>query len=347
MNKNYMVSLIAVIVLFLIAYVGAQQGTGPQMVFGIIVPYLAVILFVVGFARRILGWSRSAVPFRITTTCGQQASLPWFKQAKVDNPSSTFGVIVRMLLEIVCFRSLFRNTRMKLKGGPHLTYQLELFLWVGALAFHYAFFAVVVRHLRFFTEPVPFFVTLTENVDSFFRVEVLYDAVQSGLPGLFISGFVLLAAALYLFLRRVFIPQVRYISLAADYFPLFLIMGIALSGIFMRYFAKVDIVAIKELTMGLVTFRPTIPEGISALFFAHVFMVSVLLAYFPFSKLMHLGGIFLSPTRNMTGNTRQVRHVNPWNYPVKVHTYDEYEDDFREKMVEAGLPVVKMPEEQA
>jgi hypothetical protein len=35
------------------------------------------------------------------------------------------------------------------------------------------------------------------------------------------------------------------------------------------------------------------------------------------------------------------RHVNPWNYPVDVHTYAEYEDDFREKMVEAGLPVDK------
>lgn len=252
-----------------------------------------------------------------------------------------------MFLEIVCFRSLFRNTRMKLKGGPHLTYQLELFLWIGALAFHYAFFTVVLRHLRFFTEPVPFFVTILENVDGFMRMEVLYDAVQQGLPGVYMSGLVLLAAALYLFLRRVMIPQVRYISLAADFFPLFLIMGIALSGIFMRYLSKVDIVAIKELTMGLVTFRPTIPEGISGLFFAHLFLVSVLLAYFPFSKLMHLGGIFLSPTRNMTGNTRQVRHVNPWNYPVKVHTYEEYEDDFREKMVEAGLPVVKMPEEQA
>ena len=347
MNKNYMVSLIAVIVLFLIAYVGTLQGAGLQMVFGIIVPYLAVILFVVGFARRVMGWARSAVPFRIVTTCGQQPSLPWFKQAKIDNPSSTFGVVVRMFLEIVCFRSLFRNSRMKLKDGPHLTYQLELFLWIGALAFHYAFFAVVVRHLRFFTEPVPFFVTLTENVDSFFRTEVLYDAVQWGLPGIYMSGFVLLAAVVYLFLRRVFIPQVRYISLAADFFPLFLIMGIALSGIFMRYFTKVDIVAIKELTMGLVTFRPTIPEGVSAIFFAHVFLVSVLLAYFPFSKLMHLGGVFLSPTRNMTANSRQFRHVNPWNYPVKVHTYEEYEDDFREKMVEAGLPVVKMPEEQA
>jgi nitrate reductase gamma subunit len=347
MNKNYMVSLIAVIVLFLIPYVGTQQGAGLQVIFGIVLPYLAVALFIFGFVRRVMSWSRSAVPFRITTTCGQQTSMPWIKQAKIDNPSSTFGVIVRMFLEIVCFRSLFRNTRMKLSGGTKMTHQLELFLWIGALAFHYAFFTVVVRHLRFFTEPVPFFVTLTEQVDGFMRMEVLYDVVHAGLPGVYMSGLVLLAAAFYLFLRRIFIPHVRYISLVNDFFPLFLIMGIALTGIFMRYVTKVDIVAIKELTMGLVTFRPTIPEGISSLFFAHMFLVSILLAYFPFSKLMHLGGIFLSPTRNMTANTRQVRHVNPWNQPVKVHTYEEYEDDFREKMIEAGLPVVKMPEEQA
>jgi nitrate reductase gamma subunit len=347
MNKNYMVSLIAVIVLFLIAYAGTQQGTALQFVFGIIVPYLAVALFIFGFARRVLSWARSAVPFRITTTCGQQNSMPGFQQAKIDNPSSTFGVIIRMFLEIVCFRSLFRNTRMKLKGGTKMTHQLELFLWIGALAFHYAFLTVSIRHLRFFAEPVPFSVSLLEQADGFFRIEVMYDAIQAGLPGVYLSGLVLFAATLYLFIRRVVIPNVRYISLASDFFPLFLIMGIALSGIFMRYVAKVDITAIKELTMGLVTFRPTLPEGIGGIFYAHMFLVSILLAYFPFSKLMHAGGVFLSPTRNMTGNTRQVRHVNPWNYPVKVHTYEEYEDDFREKMVEAGLPVVKMPEEQA
>ena len=112
----------------------------------------------------------------------------------------------------------------------------------------------------------------------------------------------------------------------------------------MRYFTKVDIVSIKELTMGLVTFHPTIPDGIGGLFYVHLFFVSILLAYFPYSKLMHLGGIFLSPTRNLSTNTRARRHVNPWNYPVPVHTYQEYEDEFREKMIDAGLPVDKMPE---
>jgi nitrate reductase gamma subunit len=95
--------------------------------------------------------------------------------------------------------------------------------------------------------------------------------------------------------------------------------------------------------MGLISFHPVVPDGISSFFFLHLFLVCVLFAYFPFSKLMHFAGIFLSPTRNLSNNSRMKRHINPWNYPVKYHTYEEYEDDFREKMIEAGLPVDKQP----
>jgi nitrate reductase gamma subunit len=329
MNLRYIIPLIAVIVLFFIAYLGAQVP-GLRYVFGVVIPYLALITFVLGFAYRVIDWSRSAVPFKIPTTGGQQKSLPWVEHSKFDCPANSWQVVVRMALEILTFRSLFRNTRMKLKEGGRISYQLEFFLWVGALAFHYAFLVVLIRHLRFFIEPVPFVVQLIENVDSFFRMEIIYPVFKFGLPGVFASGFVLLAAVSYLFLRRLFVRQVKYISIASDYFPLFLIFGIAFSGIF--------------LTMGLVTFQPTIPAGVDAVFFVHIFFVSILLAYFPFSKLMHLGGVFLSPTRNMTTDTRARRHINPWNYPVPVHTYDEYEDEFREKMVEVGLPVEKMPQ---
>jgi nitrate reductase gamma subunit len=162
-----------------------------------------------------------------------------------------------------------------------------------------------------------------------------------GLPGILLSDFVLVAAATYLFIRRVIIPQVKYVSLPSDYFAIFLILGIAITGMLMRYIWRVDIVSIKQLTMGLVTFHPTVPSGIGVLFYVHLFLVSTLFAYFPFSKLMHMGGIFLSPTRNLPNNSRMVRHINPWDYPVKVHTYEEYEEEFREKMVEAGLPVEK------
>lgn len=331
MNKKYMYSLLAVIVLILLPYVGVEAA-GLQVLFGIIIPYLAVLIFIIGVIYRVMDWAGSPVPFRIPSTCGQQKSLPWIKQNKIDNPFTTGGVIIRMILEILFFRSLFRNTKFELNDGPKISYVWEKWLWLVALAFHYSFLIVLIRHLRFFLEPVPVCLQWLEKIDGFFQI---------GLPGLFMSGAVLLAAVTFLFLRRIYIPQVRYISLAADFFPLFLIISITITGILMRYFTKMDVVGIKELAMSLASFQPVIPEGIGALFYIHLFLVSILFIYFPFSKLMHMAGVFLSPTRNLPNNTRAKMHINPWNYPVKVHTYDEYEDEFREKMKEAGLPLEK------
>ena len=331
MNVNYLFSLLVVVALLLFAWVGAGVWE-MKYLFGVFIPYAAFITFAMGVIYRIINWAQSPVPYRIPTTCGQEQSLPWIKQNKIDNPSTLGGVIVRMLLEVLFFRSLFRNIKLEFNAGKRIAYEWEKWLWLAALAFHWSFLAVLVRHLRFFTEPVPFAIQMIEEVDSI---------MQIGLPVLFLSGFVLLAAATYLFIRRVVIPQVRYISLPADYFPLFLIMAIAITGMFMRYLTKVDIIRIKELTMGLVSLQPTIPDGVGTLFFVHLFLVCILFAYFPFSKLMHSGGVFMSPTRNLINNNRAKRHVNPWNYPVKVHSYEAYENEFRDRMIEAGLPVDK------
>ncbi len=331
MNTNYMSSLLAVLALAFGAFF-LSKIPGLDWFFGVIVPYAALVIFVIGFVTKIAGWAKSAVPFPIATTCGQQKTLPWIEPNRIDNPSNGFMVFIRMLLEVLLFRSLFRNTTNNFDDDNKLIFKWEIWLWLFALIFHYSFLATLVRHLRFFIEPVPFAIRLLEQVDGFFQI---------GVPGIFLSGIALLGAVIFLLSRRMLNPQVRYISLIQDYFPLFLIIGIAGTGILMRYFAKVDITAIKALAMGLVTFRFSVEPGIDGLFFAHLFLVCVLLAYFPFSKLMHMAGIFLSPTRNMAANTREKRYVNPWNYPVKVHTYDEYEEEFREKMIEAGLPVEK------
>ena len=168
MNVNYVVSLIAVIVLFLIAYVGTGL-LGLEGLFGIIIPYLAIVLFLYGVITRIVGWAKSPVPFRITTTAGQQETMPWIKQDKFENPSGTGGVIVRMFLEVFLFRSLFRNTSASLDSDRKLSYRLEKWLWLFALAFHYAFLTVIIRHLRFFLEPVPKCIQLLETLDGFCR----------------------------------------------------------------------------------------------------------------------------------------------------------------------------------
>ncbi|WP_045219994.1 sulfate reduction electron transfer complex DsrMKJOP subunit DsrM [Desulfonatronum thioautotrophicum] len=325
-------SLLLVLGMSLFVYLGAGL-LGLQAIFGIVVPYAAILVFLIGFSMRILGWARSPVPFRIPTTAGQQKSLGWIKPSKVDSPYTTWGVVGRMAMEVLLFRSLFRNTKAELTEGK-LAYGSSKWLWLFGILFHYTFLTIIIRHLRFFTEPVPFFVQALDRIDGM---------LQIGSPVIYQTDVILVAALLFLLIRRLVNPQMRYLSLPADYFPLFLILGIALTGIMMRYFAifKVDLLSVKVLAMGLATFSPTIPDGIGVMFYIHLFLFSVLLAYFPFSKLMHLGGVFLSPTRNLPNDSRMVRHVNPWNAPVKVHTYEHYEDDFRDKMIEADLPVEK------
>ena len=328
---NAIVSFVAVLLLALAAYAGASVP-GLRSLFGVVIPYAAFVIFVGGMIMRIMKWASSPVPFRIPTTTAQQKTLPWIKHSTIESPSSGLGVVARMALEVLFFRSLFRNVKTQTYEGGRLAYGEAKWLWMAGLAFHYSFAIILFRHLRFFIEKVPATVQTVEMLDSF---------LQIGAPLLYMTDVVLLAAVTYLFLRRVGIPQVRYISLMADYFPLFLIFGIGLTGVLMRYFTKTDIVSVKMLAMGLISFKPTVAETIGPMFFTHLFLLSVLFAYFPVSKLVHMGGVFLSPTRNLANNSRAVRHINPWNYPVHVHTYDEYENDFRDKMKDAGIPVEK------
>ena len=328
---NALYALFLIIVAVLVVFFGVW-GAGWYSLFGVIIPYTAIAIFILGLIYRVWKWARAPVPFHIPTTCGQQKSLPWIKEDKLESPNSTLGVIARMALEVLLFRSLFRNEKVELKGSQKLKFTGNRFLWLGGLVFHWSLFVIIFRHTRLFTEPVPSIVLFIREVDGIF---------QQPFPILYITDITILIALTYLFVRRVIYPQIRYISLPSDYFAVFLLLGVVIQGGLMRLFYKADVVAIKELAMGVLTFNPAVPEGISLAFYIHLFLVSVLVAYFPFSKLVHGPGVLLSPTRNLKNNSRLRRHVNPWDYPVKVHTYEEWEDEYRDKMKEVGLPVEK------
>jgi len=325
------VGLFVVGLVFFIVMMGIQH-LGWYGFFGIAVPYGAMAVFLIGVVSKVIGWARSPVPFRIPTTCGQQKSLPWVRNGYFDNPHTTIGVIGRMAAEVFLFRSLFRNTKTTVHTGPKVVYDSSGLLWLGALVFHWCMLIILVRHLRFFTEPVPAFVSAIGKVDGFFEL---------GLPAAYLTTIGFLIALIYLSARRLVLPHVRYISLLSDYFPLFLLIGIAGTGVLLRHFVKIDLEAVKTFCMGLLRFQPVSPSGVHYLFYVHLVFVSVLFAYLPFSKLMHFAGVFLSPTRNLANNSRAKRHLNPWNAPVAVHTYEEYEDEFRERMIDAGIPVEK------
>jgi nitrate reductase gamma subunit len=275
------------------------------------IAYLGFAVFVAGMVWRVVAWARVPVPFAIALTCGQQKSLPGIRAAWLENPWTRAGAACRMALEVVAFRSLLRNSRSQLLPGPRFVYRGDRSLWAGALLFHGCLLWVLVGHLRFFLEPAPF-----GKANGF---------VDAGL----------LAGLAFLFLRRVLDPRLRYLTLAADYLPLALLATVAVSGVLMQ----TDVAAAKRFSLGLVAFHPVAPAGLGALFYIHVCAASALAASIPFTKLAHMAGVFFSPTRNLPNDSRARRHINPWLGPARVHTYAEWEDEFRDRMRAAGLPL--------
>ena len=326
-----LIPLFGVALLFGVGYLGTALA-GLHALFGVWLPYGAIAVFLGGFVWRVLRWAAVPVPFRIPSTAGQQRSLPWIEPNRLDNPATVLGVVGRMLLEVLLFRSLIRNTRTRLAQDGRPIYVTSLWLWLGAMALHWSLLVILLRHLRLVTEPVPGPVLLVLELDGF---------LQLGIPTLQLTTVLFLLALLFLIARRLVAPRIRYLSLANDYFPLWLLLGIAFSGFLLRHVSRVDVATVKDYALGMVQFHPVPLASLDPLFYGHLFLVCVLLLVFPFSKLMHAGGVFFSPTRNLANNSRGVRHVNPWRQPVKVHDYAAYEDEFRDKMIKAEHPVEK------
>jgi nitrate reductase gamma subunit len=210
--------------------------------------YFSAITFVVGMLWKMIGYLRTPMPYPHTLTPG---------------PKTEGGSVLRVLGDVTIFPNLFKADK---------------WLWAGAWIFHAALAAILFRHLRYFTYPVPGLVLFMETVALFF-------------------GCLFGAAALFLFWRRLGLPRTLYISNVPDYFVLVLLGLIAGTGLAVSYWLHVNIVDVKGFIMGLMTLRPVeIPRH--PLFLLHLFFVLVLMIYFPFSKLLHAGGIFFSPSRH-------------------------------------------------
>ncbi len=225
--------------------------------------YFATFAFVVGLLWRLFGYLRTPMP------------LP---HALTPAPTTESGSVLRVLGDVTLFPNLFKADK---------------WLWAGAWVFHVALAAVLFRHLRYFTYPVPGIVLYMETVALFF-------------------GSLFGATALFLFWRRLGLPRTLYISNVPDYFVLVLLGLIAGTGLLVSYWLHVNIVDVKGFILGLMTFHPVeVPRH--PLFLLHLLFVLVLMIYFPFSKLLHAGGIIFSPSRHQPFQVqkRGKRYVNP------------------------------------
>ena len=224
--------------------------------------YLATAVLVVGLAFRIRLYARTPAPLKIPTT---------------PAPVTRRGVVARMAKEVVLFESLFKANK---------------WTWLFGWVFHAALLLVVLRHFRYFTEPVWFWVNWVQPF------------------GLY-AGFAMVAGLAGLWVRRLVVERVRYISAPSDHLMLLLLIGIAATGLLMKYVAHTDIISLKAFILGLLYFDwqpiPTDP-----VLLIHLGLVFVLLIVFPFSKLLHAPGVFFSPGRNQVDNAREKRHLAPW-----------------------------------
>ncbi len=224
--------------------------------------YLATLILLAGLAHKIYQYAKTPAPLKVPT---------------MPAPLTQRGVVLRVLSEVVLFRSLFRSNK---------------WIWLFGMLFHGALWLVLIRHLRYFTEPVWTWVVLIQPIGQYASF-----AMMIGLVGLLV--------------RRIFVERIRYISSPSDYLMLILLLVIGGSGMTMTFVAHTDIVQFKIFVLGVMSFDwQEIPTD--SILLVHLGAILLLMIIFPFSKLLHAPGVFFSPSRNQVDNSREKRHVAKW-----------------------------------
>ena len=224
--------------------------------------YTATAILVVGLAVRIRKYIKTPAPLKIPTT---------------PAPTTKSGVAFRMVKEITIFESLFKSSK---------------WTWLFGWLFHFGLFLVLLRHLRYFIEPVWWWVQLIQPLGKY-------------------ASFMMLIGLGGLLARRIFVDRVRYISAPSDYLMLLLIIAIGVTGMLMTFVTNADIVTLKNYLMGLMVLQIR-PLPTDPVLLVHLLLVITLMVIFPVSKLLHAPGVFFSPTRNQVDNPREQRHIAPW-----------------------------------
>lgn len=224
--------------------------------------YAATAILFLGIANKVIIYAKTPAPLKIPTT---------------PAPITRAGVFVRMVKEVVFFYSLFRANR---------------WIWLFGWIFHFALLLVLLRHLRYVTDPIWWWVSLIQPFGKY-------------------AGFAMVFGLAGLWVRRIFVERIRYITGPSDHLMLALLIGIGLSGLAMKFVSHTDVLQVKAFFIGLMIFDlQTLPGD--PILLIHITLVAGLMIVFPFSKLLHAPGIFFSPTRNQVDNPREKRHLSRW-----------------------------------
>lgn len=133
-------------------------------------------------------------------------------------------------------------------------------LWFGEWFFHASFLVVILRHLRYFLNPVPAWVWWMQT------------------PGT-IAGYVLPLSLVYIFIIRLFTKREKYAS-RANIILLSLVFVISSLGVLMHALYKPNLVDVKLFAFGIMTLNPAAAPD-SMLFVMHFSLVLVLILFLP------------------------------------------------------------------
>lgn len=221
-----------------------------------VTPYIAVIVFFGGIVYRLYRWQqKSPVPARLSL---------------FPRPQSRLGRLVDTLVDMFTLKGLF---------------QVNKPLWAGGFIMHLGLFLILGGHIRAFTD----FYFLWNLLRWGEEQQHLFSAVAGTIAG------TLFTLPLFYLLARRFSGAVKWLSTPEDFFVLFLLLGIALTGFHMRLLQKVDVRELHNFFGGLASFRwQSPPASAGASFIYHFAFVQLLMVYFPFSKLSHTIGAVLS-----------------------------------------------------
>jgi len=217
-----------------------------------VLPFVTAGVFFIGLAYRVVQWRRRP-----------PASVSLRVPPQQRGVARTLGEIGT---EIVTFRRVFR-------GSPAL--------WVVSWLFHLSILIFVVGHLRLFFDLNWLWNLLRLTPD---QVDLL------ALIGGGTSGTLFLLGLLALLVRRLRMP-VRSLSVPSDYLLLLLLLGIAVTGNYMRFLMHIELEPYQAFFSNLFNLRFGVPVD-NPLFVLHFLLVQVFLLYVPFSKLVHIiGGV--------------------------------------------------------
>lgn len=182
-------------------------------------------------------------------------------------PSGIPGRWNRIAKEVLLFKGLLEGDRS---------------LWIGTWVFHATLALILAGHAGMFAS-IPFAPGEAEvgkgEADSL-------GALAGGCAGLTVLGM-----GIYLLLRRLVLPRVRVISGFEDYASLILVLGVAVTGNVMRFSSHFELNQARDYFSALLSLRP-VPAPLDPCFALHLFLGQILVMYIPFSKFLHIPGVF-------------------------------------------------------